>query len=110
MLTWWRSTLSAAAVAVLAVPVLADETPSAERDTVAARYLNSCAGCHSLTGVKLNGPELSPTAAWPDDQLKAAIKRMEKNVGPLSEDDLNGMVALLKDPNVIEGVSPLIVN
>jgi mono/diheme cytochrome c family protein len=100
MLTWWRSTLSAAAVAVLAVPVLADETPSAERDTVAARYLNSCAGCHSLTGVKLNGPELSPTAAWPDDQLKAAIKRMEKNVGPLSEDDLNGMVALLKDPNV----------
>jgi mono/diheme cytochrome c family protein len=87
-------------VAGLAVSVLADVTPSAERDTVAARFLNSCAGCHSLTGLKLNGPELTPTAAWPEDQLKAAIKRMESKVGPLKDEDVTALVGLLKDPNV----------
>jgi mono/diheme cytochrome c family protein len=70
------------------------------RDLTAARYLNSCAGCHSLTGLKLNGPELSPVAAWPIEQLRVAIKKMEPKVGPLSAMDVDSLAALLQEPNV----------
>jgi mono/diheme cytochrome c family protein len=74
--------------------------PPAMRDLVAARYLNSCAGCHSLTGLKLNGPELSPVAAWPIEQLRVAIRKMEPKVGPLSAMDVDSLAALLQEPNV----------
>ncbi|MEI6084815.1 MAG: c-type cytochrome [Verrucomicrobiota bacterium] len=73
-----------------------------KRDRAATRYMNTCAGCHSLTGLRLNGPELSPTAAWPMTQLQTAIKRMEKNVGPLPDEDVTMLAELLKAPDVRE--------
>lgn len=72
----------------------------AQRDLPATRFINTCAGCHSLSGARLNGPELSPVAAWPDDQLRVAIKRMEKHVGPLAEGDVTALAELLRDPEV----------
>lgn len=73
-----------------------------KRDRAATRFMNTCAGCHSLTGLKLNGPELTPTAAWPMTQLQTAIKRMEKNVGPLPDEDVTMLAELLKAPDVRE--------
>lgn len=73
---------------------------STDRDLTAARYLNSCAGCHSLTGLKLNGPELSPVAAWPIEPLRVAIRKMEPKVGPLTAADVDSLAALLQDPGV----------
>lgn len=64
--------------------------------------METCAGCHSLSGVKLNGPDLSPVATWPLDQLKSAIKRMEKNVGTLTDGDVEALASLLHSPDVRE--------
>lgn len=72
------------------------------RDMAAARFLMMCAGCHSVTGAKLSGPELTPATAWPEDQLKTAIKKMEPRVGPLSDDVLNDLTALLKAADLRE--------
>lgn len=94
-----RGALLAALIAPLALPCLGQEP---KRDRAATRFMNTCAGCHSLTGLKLNGPELSPTAAWPMTQLQTAIKRMEKNVGPLPDDDVTMLAELLKAPDVRE--------
>ncbi len=73
-------------------------------DLAAARYATMCAGCHSLTGAKLTGPDLTPSMAWPLDQLKAAIKRMEKNVGPLSDEQVEAQARLLQSPDVRQRV------
>lgn len=69
-------------------------------DLAAARFATTCAGCHSLTGMKLSGPELTPSTGWPQTQLKTAIKLMEKNVGPLTDDQVTALADLLKSPNV----------
>jgi cytochrome c553 len=66
-------------------------------DTSAARFLTSCAGCHTLTEVKLTGPGLATASTWPAGQLKSAIKRMEKNVGPLQDDDVAALADFIKD-------------
>jgi mono/diheme cytochrome c family protein len=79
-------------------------TGAAKADVIAGRFAMSCAGCHSLAGVKLNGPDLTPATSWPIDQLKTAIKRMEKNVGPMPEDQITGLAELLKAPNVRERI------
>lgn len=73
-----------------------------QRDLVAARYLTTCASCHSLTGAKLSGPELTPATQWPEDQLKLGIKKMESKVGPLPDDVVTDLAAFLKAPNVRE--------
>jgi len=86
-------------IALLALPCFGQEP---KHDRAATRFMNTCAGCHSLTGLKLNGPELSPTAAWPMTQLQTAIKRMEKNVGPIPDEDVTLLAALLKAPDVRE--------
>ncbi len=65
-------------------------------DPGARRFLTACAGCHRLEGAKLNGPALSHVVAWPREQLHAAVKRMEKNVGPLSDTDLANLCAFLQ--------------
>lgn len=73
-------------------------------DPVAGRFAVTCAGCHSLSGVKLNGPELTPATGWPLDQLKTAIKRMEKNVGPLTDEQVAAIADLMKSPDLRERI------
>jgi mono/diheme cytochrome c family protein len=72
-----------------------------ERDFAAARYLTTCAGCHSLGGLKRSGPDLLHVAEWPTDQLKVAIKRMEQMVGPLTEEDLTMLAGLLQHADLL---------
>ena len=91
-------TNSADLSAVTARPAPASATN--QPDLTAARFATTCAGCHSLAGAKLTGPELSPSTAWPVDQLKTAIKRMEKNVGPLTDEQVTALAELLKSPHV----------
>jgi len=80
--------------------VAADERP--KTDAVAGRFAVMCSGCHSLTGAKLSGPELTPSTGWPLEQLKAAIKRMEKNVGPLTEEQVTELAGFMKAPDIRE--------
>ena len=80
----------------------AARAPEPKRDADAAKFMLSCAGCHSLSGVKLNGPDLSHVAAWSEAQLKTAIQRMEPRVGPIADADVDAFAALLRTPNVRE--------
>ena len=86
----------------LATAIAQETPPAAKVDAVAGRFATSCAGCHSLTGVKLSGPELSPATGWPVDQLKTAIERMQKNVGPLSNEQVAALAEFLKAPDIRE--------
>jgi mono/diheme cytochrome c family protein len=76
--------------------------PPAKADAIAGKFAVQCAGCHSLAGVKLNGPELTPATGWPMDQLKTAIKRMEKNVGPMPDEQITALAEFLKVPDIRE--------
>jgi cytochrome c553 len=73
---------------------IAKESPP---DMAATRFLTSCSGCHTLTDMKLTGPGLAPSSKWPLEQLKTAIKLMEKNVGPLKPEDLTALAEFIKD-------------
>lgn len=80
----------------------ADVAPSNKVDVVALRFATTCAGCHSLSGAKLTGPELTPATGWPTEQLQIAIKRMEKNVGPMSDVQVAEMATFMQTPDLRE--------
>lgn len=77
--------------------VLAVET--GKKDVFAAKFMTSCAGCHSLTGKVLTGPALNTAAGWPEAQLAPAIKKMEAKAGPLPDDVVAGLAAFIKSPD-----------
>lgn len=54
-------------------------------DQAAAAYAMKCMGCHTIGGGALSGPDLKNATNYPRQTVIDAIKRMEKNVGPLSE-------------------------
>lgn len=64
-------------------------------DAGAAAFLRACAGCHTIGGGALSGPDLKPASAWPRNNLLDAIRRMEKNVGPLTDEKVNVFADLL---------------
>jgi cytochrome c553 len=78
----------------------ASPAPAQQRDAAAGKFVMTCAGCHSLSGAKLNGPDLSHVVAWPEAQLKTAIKRMTPRVGPLGDADVDTLADLLRAPDV----------
>ena len=74
-------------------------------DKAAEFFFYRCAGCHTVGGGKLTGPDLVTAAQWSSADLGPAIKKMEKNVGPLSEQDIDQMVEFLKDLSVSERIA-----
>lgn len=76
-----------------------------EPDTTADFYLSRCAGCHTVGGGDLTGPDLAPSTEWPAADLAKAVERMEKNVGPMSDERVASLVELLKDPRLAERLS-----
>ena len=73
--------------------------PGARAEDEAALFTAKCAGCHSIGGGNLVGPDLAPSAKWSVADLTRAIKGMEKNVGPLKDDEVTALVAYLKKSN-----------
>ena len=68
-----------------------------ETDTAALFFLRRCSGCHTIGRGALDGPDLLPATSWPRADLTAAVKRMEKNVGPMTDEQVQGLVDLLED-------------
>lgn len=83
----------------------AEEAGPAEEDRMADFYLSRCAGCHTIGEGDLSGPDLAPSTEWPDDDLATAVERMEKNVGPMTAEQVDGLVELLQDPEVKQRLS-----
>jgi mono/diheme cytochrome c family protein len=71
-----------------------------EEDLVADFYLSRCAGCHTIGEGELTGPDLAPASGWPAPDLTKAVERMEKNVGPMTGDEVAFLVELLQDSEV----------
>ncbi|HUP43059.1 MAG TPA: hypothetical protein VM599_07605, partial [Thermoanaerobaculia bacterium] len=74
------------------------ETP--QEDLAADFYLSRCAGCHTIGEGELSGPDLLPSTGWPAPDLAKAVERMEKNVGPMTGDEVAFLVELLQDSEV----------
>ena len=75
--------------------------PAAPPESAAADFQKKCAACHTVGGGKLaDAPDLNVVAAWPRADLLAAIKRMEKNVGPLADPEIAELAALLQAADV----------
>ncbi|MDK9699357.1 MAG: cytochrome c [bacterium] len=70
-----------------------------KQDIVARLFVTKCAGCHTIGGGKLTGPDLIVAATWSDNDLHPAIKRMEKNVGPLTDSILSTLSTFLRSPD-----------
>ncbi len=76
---------------------LASADTTMQIDVPAQAFAQKCAGCHTVGGGKLTGPDLLPTQAWPRQELAAKVKLMEQRVGPLSSDEITQYVELLQD-------------
>lgn len=98
-----------------AEPVLAPAAPAAgtsadapaapeATDAGAQLFMLKCTGCHTIGGGLLSGPDLKPMAGWPRANLVAGVKRMEKNVGPLTDDAVETMTYLLLAPDAADRV------
>lgn len=79
------------------------ETPTPV-DTAAAQFAVTCSNCHTIGGGVSRGPDLAGVAAWPEAQLTSAVQSMARKVGPLSSQQVQALVALLKDRSVHERI------
>lgn len=66
-------------------------------DKTAQKFMQSCRGCHTIGGGVLSGPDLAGSATWKKEDLLPAIKRMEKRVGPLTDDEVSALADLIRD-------------
>ena len=65
--------------------IAAVSLPAAEAaDEGAQLYQDKCSGCHTIGGGAMVGPDLLASTKWSESDLSAAVKRMEKNAGPMT--------------------------
>ena len=78
----------------------AEHAPKPEKTDPAAQvFMLKCAGCHTIGGGQLSGPDLRPVQTWPRQNVEPAIQRMEKNVGPLKSEDIALLAEFLQAPD-----------
>ena len=63
-------------------------------------YLENCSGCHTIGEGDLAGPDLLPSTKWPRADLRAAVQRMEANVGPMTPEQVDAITDLLQSPDL----------
>lgn len=84
---------------------LSEAAETSVNDESAEYFFYRCAACHTVGGGQLTGPDLNKSRQWADSDLKAAVKRMEKNVGALSQAQIDTIVDFLKDPDVTNRIT-----
>ncbi|SRR5579885_137301 len=98
---------AARTVFVLAVGLVFSHQPGAgaeEPDRSVALFNQKCSGCHTIGGGSLVGPDLAPVQKWNQTDATAAVKRMEKNVGPLTDDEVKSLVRFLRDADAAKRI------
>jgi hypothetical protein len=76
-----------------------EEAAATQEDSPAITFMTKCMGCHTIGGGATSGPDLKNTANYPHDTLHDAVKRMEKNVGPMAEEEVQALTDFLLDTN-----------
>lgn len=92
-------------VALIAATFLSASSQAAWAGDSAALFSEKCAGCHSIGGGNLVGPDLAASSKWSTTDLSKAIKDMEKNVGPLTSEEVDSLVEYLRKPQAAKVVS-----
>ncbi len=83
--------------------IAAVSLPAADAaDEGAQLYQDKCSGCHTIGGGAMVGPDLLASTKWSESDLSAAVKRMEKNAGPMTAAEVASLVTLLRDEKVQE--------
>jgi cytochrome c2 len=78
-----------------------DPKPAQPSDDPSAKLFNQkCSGCHTVGKGTLVGPDLAEVNGWNTQELTTSVKRMEKMVGPLTDEEVKGLVDFLKDSKV----------
>jgi len=98
------STLFFLSVLISLGSVYAVEEEVVSVDTSAQSYVQNCSGCHTIGGGELTGPDLADVASWTQDDLFPAVKKMEKDVGPLTNEEIQALVDFLKSPDARERI------
>ncbi len=83
---------------LVAVLALLSSIPAAATDPAAQLFNDSCAACHTIGGGDGVGPDLLASTKRSHAELEVAIKRMEDNVGPLTDEQVDSLIAFLKAP------------
>ncbi len=89
---------------VLNCPVKAEadkqQSSRIKADEEAKLFVLKCAGCHTIGGGDLTGPDLSKAAKAQHSDLIKSIFRMQEQVGPLTKDEIESLATFLqsKDP------------
>ena len=84
---------------VALIALLASVAIPARANPGAQLFQDSCAGCHTIGGGDGAGPDLLPSTKWAHADLEVAIKRMEDNTGPLTDEQVDSLVAYLSGPD-----------
>lgn len=84
-------------VVLLAFLCITSTCDARAADNQVLLFNDKCSGCHTIGGGDLAGPDLSHTAKWTESDLTQAVKRMEQNVGSLSDDEVSELVKFLKN-------------
>ena len=79
--------LLALSAALFIVPVAAADP--------AATFLDTCAGCHTVGGGDLTGPDLTAATQWAHADVRAAVDRMQTYAGPLTPQQIDDATLLL---------------
>ena len=58
-------------------------------------FEENCSACHSIGGGDLAGPDLIRVKAWPADDIRKGVVRMQENSGPLTADQIEALVEFL---------------
>lgn len=73
------------------------QSSSVKPDAAAQLFQQKCAGCHTIGGGVLVGPDLAVVQPWPRTEIAANIKRMQDRVGPLTDTQVQMLTGLLQD-------------
>ncbi len=73
--------------------------PADAGDPGAQLFMRKCAGCHTIGGGALSGPDLKVVQSWPRQNIDPAILRMEKNVGKLNPEEVELLAVLMLQPD-----------
>ncbi len=85
-------------VFIISLPVYSIEDPQipSPEDKPAKLFVLKCAGCHTIGGGALTGPDLKKAATFQHSDLLKAISRMQEQVGPLSKEETDELAKFLE--------------
>lgn len=75
-----------------------NQSAAVKEDPAAKKFVRECTSCHTIGAGKLKGPDLITAITWKQEDLAKAVKKMEKEVGAMSDQVVTDLVTLMREP------------